>query len=186
MTKKRIVWSLGIGAALCVAGLGFFAGLGFNVAPAAARMAGYRLAADETPGDKSLIAPEGAQDESSGEPPRHEPPIRFTTVDYQDVGDAGGKVTLAGTAPAGTVLYIFFDDNPFAKLDVDDQGKWSVEKEVKLENGNHAIRADQYDETTRLLSGRAMVTIARVPPGEMPKDQGAGPAGAPMPQPSQP
>ena len=180
MTKKLIVWSLGIGAAL------FVAGLGFNVAPAAARMAGYRLAADETPGDKSLIAPEGAQDESSGEPPRHEPPIRFTTFDYQDAGDAGGKVTLAGTAPAGTVLYIFFDDNPFAKLDVDDQGKWSVEKEVKLENGNHAIRADQYNETTRMLSGRAMVTIARVPPGETPKDQGAGPAGAPMPQPSQP
>jgi hypothetical protein len=86
MTKKLIVWSLGIGTALCVAGLGF------NVAPAAARMAGYRLAADNTPGDK-----------------------------------------------------------------------------------NHAIRADQYNETTRMLSGRAMVTIARVPPGETPKDQGAGP-----------
>ena len=180
MTKKLIVWSLGIGAALCVAGLGF------NVAFAAARMAGYRLAADNTPGDKSLIAPEGAQDESSGQPPRHEPPIRFTTVDYQDAGDVGGKVTLAGTAPAGTMLYLFFDDNPFAKLDVDDQGKWSVEKEVKLENGNHAIRADQYNETTRMLSGRAMVTIARVPPGETPKDQGAGPVGAPIPQPSQP
>jgi len=95
-------------------------------------------------------------------------------------------VTLAGTAPAGTMLYLFFDDNPFAKLDVDDQGKWSVEKEVKLENGNHAIRADQYNETTRMLSGRAMVTIARVPPGETPKDQGAGPVGAPIPQPSQP
>ena len=180
MTKKLIVWSLGIGAALCVAGLGF------NVASAAARMAGYRLAADNTPGDKSLIAPEGAQDEPSGQPPRHEPPIRFTTVDYQDAGDVGGKVTLAGTAPAGTMLYLFFDDNPFAKLDVDDQGKWSVEKEVKLENGNHTIRADQYNETTLMLSGRAMVTIARVAPGETPKDQGAGPVGAPIPQPSQP
>ena len=180
MTKKLIVWSLGIGAALCVAGLGF------NVAPATARMAGYRLAADEIPGDKSLIAPEDAQDESSSEPPRHEPPIRFTTVDYQDAGDTGGKVTLAGTAPARTVLYLFFDDNPFAKLDVDDQGKWSVEKEVKLESGNHTIRADQYDETTRLLSGRAMVTIVRVPPGDTPTDQGAGPTGVPIPQPSQP
>ena len=60
------------------------------------------------------------------------------------------------------------------------------EKEVKLESGNHTIRADQYDETTRLLSGRAMVTIVRVPPGETPTDQGAGPTGVPIPQPSQP
>jgi hypothetical protein len=180
MTIKLTVWSLGIGVALCLGALNF------DIAPAAAQMAAYRPAADETPGDKSLIAPEGAEDQSSGEPPHHQPPIRFTTVDYQDAGDAGGKVKLAGTAPAGTVLYIFFDDNPFAELDVDDQGKWSVEKEVKLENGNHAIRADQYDETTRMLSGRAMVTIARVPPGETPKDQPAGPGGAPIPQPSQP
>jgi hypothetical protein len=136
MMKTFTVLGLGIGAALCVAALEL------DVAPAVAQMAGYRLAADEIPGDKSLIAPEGAQEESSGNPPHHEPPIRFVTVDYQDAGDAGGKVTLAGTAPAGTVLYIFFDDNPFAKLAVDDQGKWSVEKQVKLENGNHTIRAD--------------------------------------------
>jgi len=180
MMKTFAVLGLGIEAALCVAALEV------DVTPAAAQMAGYRLAADEIPGDKSLIAPEGAQEKSSGNPPHHEPPIRFVTVDYQDAGDAGGKVTLAGTAPAGTVLYIFFDDNPFAKLAVGDQGKWSVEKQVKLENGNHTIRADQYDETTRMLSGRAMVTIARVPPGAAPKDQAAGPGWAPAPQPPQP
>jgi hypothetical protein len=182
MNKKLAVLGLGIGAALSVAAFGI------DVAPAAAQsaMAAYRLTADDTPGDKSLIAPEGAPDESSGKPPHHEPPIRFTTVDYQDAGDAGGTVKLAGTAPAGTVLYIFFDENPFAKLAVDDQGKWSVERDVKLETGNHTIRADQYDETTRMLSGRAMVTMARVPPGEAPKDQAAGPGGAPAPQPSQP
>ena len=180
MMKAFTMLGLGIGAALCVVALKL------DVAPAAAKMAGYRLAADETLGDKSLIAPEGAQEESSDNPPHHEPPLRFVTVDYQDAKDTGGKVTLAGTAPAGTVLYIFFDDNPFAKLAVDDQGKWSVEKEVKLENGNHTIRADQYDETTRMLSGRAMVTVARVPPGEAPKDQAAGPGGSPAPQPPQP
>jgi hypothetical protein len=179
MMKKLTVLSLGIGTALCIASPTL------DIAPAAAQMAAYRLAADETPGDKSLIAPEGAQGESSNEPPHHAPPIRFTTVDYQDAGDAGGKVKLAGTAPPSTALYIFFDDNPFAKLDVDDQGKWSVEKVVKLENGNHTIRADEYDETTRMLAGRAMVTIARVPPGEAPKDQ-AGPGGAAVPQPAQP
>jgi hypothetical protein len=179
MTNKHSMWSLGIGAALFVAALA----LSIAAGGAQAGVAAYRLATDETTGDKSGGATEGAQDGSTGEAPRHEPPIRFTAVDYQDAGDAGGKVKLAGTAPAGTVLYIFFDDNPFAKLDVDDQGKWSVEKEVKLESGNHSIRADEYDETTRMLSGRAMVTIARVPPGETPKDQGTAPGGASTPRP---
>jgi hypothetical protein len=180
MIKTLTVCSLGIGAAL---GAG---ALQLHVAPATAQVAAYRLAADEIPGDKSLIAPEGAQDESSGEPPHHAPPIRFTTVDYQDAGDAAGKLKLAGTAPAGTVLYIFFDDNPFAKLAVDDQGKWSLEGDIKLETGNHTLRAEQYDETTRMLSGRAMVTITRVPPGEAPKDQATAPGGAVTPLPSAP
>lgn len=178
MTSKLSMWSPGIAAALFVAALT----LSIAAGGAQAGVAAYRLATDEAPGDKNAGATEGTQDEPTGEAPRQEPPIRFTTVDYQDGGDAGGKVKLAGTAPAGTVLYIFFDDNPFAKLDVDDQGKWSVEKEVKLEIGNHSIRADEYDEITRMLSGRAMVTIARVPPGETPKDQGTAPGGAPTPR----
>ena len=110
MIKKLAVLSLGIGSALCLAFLSL------HIPLAAAQIAAYRLTADETQGDKSLIAPEGAQGESSSEPPHHAPPIRFTTVDYQDAGDAGGKVKLAGTAPPSTALYIFFDDNPFAKL----------------------------------------------------------------------
>jgi hypothetical protein len=80
---------------------------------------------------------------------------------------------------------MFFDDNPLAKIAVDDQGKWSLEDEIKLETGNHTLRAEQYDETTRILSGRAMVTIARVSPGEAGKDQAAAPAGAP-PKPATP
>jgi hypothetical protein len=182
MIDKFTVWNLGLGAILCAGALQL------DLAPAAAQapMAAYRLAADEIPGDKSLIAPDGAQNQSSGEAPSHEPPIRFTTVDYQDAGEAAGKLKLAGTAPAGTALYIFFDDNPLAKIAVDDQGKWSLEGEIKLETGNHTLRAEQYDETTRMLSGRAMVTIARVPPGEAGKDQAAAPAGAPPPKPATP
>jgi hypothetical protein len=182
MISKLTVWNLGIGAILCAGAVHF------SLAPAAAAQApaaGYQVAED-VPGDKSLVAPEGAQGESSGEAPQHEPPIRFTTVDYQDAGEAAGKLTLAGTAPAETALYIFFDDNPLAKIAVDDQGKWSLEGEIKLETGNHTLRAEQYDGTTGMLSGRAMVTIARVPPGEAGKDQAAAPAGAPPQKPATP
>jgi hypothetical protein len=167
MIEKFAGWKLGIGAILCIGAIQL------ALAPS--------VRAEESAGDKSLVAPEGTQGEPSGEAPRHEPPIRFTTVDYQDAGDAAGKIKLAGTAGPGTALYIFFDDNPLAKIVVDDHGKWSLENELKLETGNHTFRAEQYDETTRMLSGRAMVTIARVPPGEAGKDQAAGPAGAPPP-----
>jgi hypothetical protein len=182
MISKLAVWNLGIGAVLCTGAVLF------NFAPAAAApapTAAYQVAED-VPGDKSLIAPEGAQNQPSGEAPQHEPPIRFTTVDYQDAGEAAGKLKLAGTAPAGTALYIFFDDNPLAKMAVDDQGKWSLEGEIKLETGNHTLRAEQYDGTTGMLSGRAMVTIARVPPGETVKDHAAAPAGAPPQKPATP
>ena len=165
MIEKLAGWKLGIGAILCIGAVQL------ALAPAAR--------AEDPAGDQSLVAPEAAPSEPSGEAPRHEPPIRFTTVDYQDAGEAAGKIKLAGTAGPGTALYIFFDDNPFAKIIVDDQGKWSLENELKLETGNHTFRAEQYDETTRMLSGRAMVTIARVAPGEAGKDQAAGPAGAP-------
>jgi hypothetical protein len=182
MIRKLAVGNLGIGAVLCAGAVLF------NFAPAAAAeapAAGYQVAED-VPGDKSLIAPEGAQTQPSGAALQHEPPIRFTTVDYQDAGEAAGKLKLAGTAPAGTALYIFFDDNPLTKIAVDDQGKWSLEGEIKLETGNHTLRAEQYDGTTGMLSGRAMVTIARVPPGEAGKDQAAAPAGAPPQKPATP
>jgi hypothetical protein len=60
MISKLTVWNLGIGAVLCAGAVLF------NFAPGAAAQApaaGYQVAED-VPGDKSLIAPEGAQSES--------------------------------------------------------------------------------------------------------------------------
>lgn len=89
-------------------------------------------------------------------------PIRIKTVDLQET-EGTGKLKLAGTAGPGTTLYIFLDDAPFVKVVADDKGDWSAEGDVQLEGERHMVRAEQYDPETRMLAGRAMVTIARKP-----------------------
>jgi hypothetical protein len=164
-------WIAGIAAIVAIVAMG-------AVTPSHAAAPGIQVAADDdVPGDKSLIQDEPAS--SSDEQPQtgsHAPkyPIRFKTVDYQDTGDTG-KLTLAGTAPPETDVYIYFDEQPLAKVPADKDGNWSTEKELKLDDARHMVRAEQYDMTTRMVSGRAMVTLARVPP-----DTGTPPATPPQ------
>ncbi len=161
MTVRRIVSGAAALAALACLGL---AGVAIGASLAKAGTAGITLAEDDVPGDKSLIQDQGSSDEqpqTGSHAPKY--PIRFKTVDYQDTGDTG-KLTLAGTAPPETPVYIYFDDQPFVKVMADKDGNWSTEKEVgKLDQERHMLRAEQYDMTTRMVSGRAMVTLARAP-----------------------
>ena len=174
MTIKT--WIAAIAAIAAVAAIG-------AVAPSRAAAPGIQIAADdEVPGDKSLIegqpaTPSDEQSQTGSHAPKY--PIKFKTVDYQDTGDTG-KLTLAGTAPPETDVYIYFDEQPLAKVPTDKDGNWSTEKELKLDDARHMVRAEQYDMTTRMVSGRAMVTLARAPsdaatpqsgPGESPGPQ---------------
>jgi hypothetical protein len=92
-------------------------------------------------------------------------PIRLSTVDYVDTDGGSGKLTIAGVALPGKELYLFLDDQPLAKAVPDDGGKWSIESAMKLDDGRHTIRADQYDAATDMLAARAMVSIERAKPG---------------------
>ena len=118
----------------------------------------------------ALPAPAFAGGAEGGEPgtgttslPRA--PLRLNTVNFQDTDAESGKLTLAGVALPGRELYLFLDDAPLATVMPDDAGKWNHESEMKLEDGRHTLRADQYDESTNMLAARAMVTIQRVKPG---------------------
>jgi hypothetical protein len=149
------------------------------VAPVHAATPGLRLAADDdVPGDKSLLqdepaSPSDEQPQTGSHAPKY--PIKFKTVDYQDSGDIG-KLTLAGTAPPETPVYIYFDDQPLVKAMADKDGNWSAEKDVeKLDENRHMLRAEQYDMTTRMVSGRAMVTLGRPPSDAGQSGQGEGP-----------
>jgi hypothetical protein len=104
-----------------------------------------------------------AAGESGSTVPRS--PIRLSTVDYVDTDGGSGKLTIAGVALPGKELYLFLDDQPLAKAVPDDGGKWSIESAMKLGDGRHTIRADQYDAATDMLAARAMVSIERAKPG---------------------
>ena len=94
---------------------------------------------------------------SDAHPPKS--PLRLSTIDYQDAGDKPGKLTVAGVALPGSELSLFLDDQPFTNTVPDDSGNWSVESEVKLGDGRHTLRADQYDKDTNMLAARAMITF---------------------------
>ena len=76
----------------------------------------------------------------------------------------------------GKQLSLFLDDQSFAQVLPDGSGNWNVESEVKLSDGRHSLRADQYDADTNMLAARAMVTFEQakqptqdVAPAEPPK-----------------
>ncbi len=177
MTVGRFVARFAALMALACIGL---AGAAIGASLAKAGMAGITLAEDDVPGDKSLIQDQGASDEqpqTGSHAPKY--PVRFKTVDYHDTGDTG-KLTLAGTAPPETPVYIYFDDQPLVKVTADKDGNWSAEKEVgKLDQDRHMLRAEQYDMTTRMVSGRAMVTLARAPADAAPPQAGQGESSGP-------
>lgn len=105
------------------------------------------------------------------EAPAPRSPLRVESFDYQDADIGAGKVTIAGIAVPNSELYLFFDDQPLAQVMPDGGGKWSVESDLKMGNGRHTLRAEQYDPVTRMLAARAMMTIQRreQPSGEAPK-----------------
>ena len=125
----------------------------------------YAQAAETIPGDQGVIEnqetpPDAAQgSETETHPPRS--PLRLSTVDFQDTAEGSGKLTLAGIALPGKELYLFLDDQPFAEVQPDDAGNWSLEKEMKLDDGRHTFRADQYDEDTQMAAARAIVSLQR-------------------------
>jgi hypothetical protein len=156
---------------LAVAAAGAYA-ISLGAPSASAATFGMQLAEDDVPGDKSLIEQSGQTEAAPNDDPTapaHAPkyPIRFKTIDYQDGGDTG-KLKLAGSAPPETPVYIYFDDSPFVKVLADKDGIWSTEQAVKLDDARHMLRAEQYDATTRMVSGRATVTLERDPTAKAP------------------
>ena len=144
--RKFIVWAAALAAILLGSGVGI------------GRALAAETAAEAKPAAESVEGSEQAA-------PRPKWPIKITTIDFQDGEGGKGKLKLAGTALPGTPLYLFFDDAPFAKVVADAEGKWGVEGDLELDDAPHTFRAEQYDEKTKLLAGRAMISIGRAPKG---------------------
>ncbi|MBM3543921.1 MAG: hypothetical protein FJX44_05385 [Alphaproteobacteria bacterium] len=118
--------------------------------------------AEDVPQPSTPQAAEPNASEAKPTAPRS--PIRIKDVDYQDTKEGvAGRIKLAGTAAPDSLVYIYVDENPYVKVLADAEGNWSAEGELQLDGERHMLRAEQYDQETRMLAGRAMVTITRNP-----------------------
>jgi hypothetical protein len=117
------------------------------------------------------VRAEDAAPADTEEAPAPRSPLRVESFDYQDAREGAGKVTIAGIALPNNELFLYFDDQPLARVVPDDGGKWRVESDLKMANGQHTLRAEQFDPVTQMLAARAMISIQRSeqPSGEAPK-----------------
>jgi hypothetical protein len=155
-SRKVVVWAAALAAILMGSGV----------------WAGQALAVEAA--TEAKPAPAESAEGSDQAAPKPKSPIRISTIDFQDGEGGKGKLKLAGTAIPGTPLYLFFDEQPFAKVVADGEGKWGVEGDLQLDDAPHTFRAEQYDEKTKLLAGRAMISIGRAPKGATPPAQSPG------------
>jgi hypothetical protein len=112
---------------------------------------------------------------------RGTPPVKINSVEYQDKGEDSGTISLSGIGQPHVQVYLFFDNKPLGELNVGEDGTWTFEAEKRLDNAEHTIRADTYDEKTRVVQGRASVRLGRVQQAPAPAmaEQKAAPEAAP-------
>lgn len=108
--------------------------------------------------------------------PSKKVPIRVKVVDYQKAEEGPGTLKLSGTAIAGSDVFVYVDEKPFAQVPAaEGDGKWEVEDKIPLEDRVHSVRVEQYDAATNTLSARAMFSMKLSPP--TPQELAAPPPG---------
>jgi nucleoid-associated protein YgaU len=70
---------------------------------------------------------------------------------------------MAGVGRPNEHVFFFFDDQPLGDVVIGEDGTWMFEVDKKLGEGEHAIRADTYDEKTGVVEGRASLRLGREP-----------------------
>lgn len=135
--------------------------------------------ASTDPAAQAPSAPLGGQTSpapASGTPAAGQAEIQVTAVEFE-----GDKVFVAGSAPAGSKIIAYVDDQEIGSTTTEASGHFVVEGKIDLAVGNHIIRADMIDATgkvavrvnvpfTRPNSDQAAVTIQQAPatPGTAP------------------
>lgn len=107
--------------------------------------------------------------------PSHKSPLHVKVVDYQKAEEGPGTFKMSGTGIAGKDVYIYVDGALFAQVPAGDDGAWSAEDKIELDDKVHGVRVEQLDETTNLMAARAQFNISLSPP--TPEDLAAPPPG---------
>jgi hypothetical protein len=105
--------------------------------------------------------------------PSRKSPINVKVVDYQRAEEGPGTLKMSGLAIGGQDIFISVDDKPFAQVTVADDGSWSVEDKIALDDTVHSVRMQQLDKTTQMPAATVMFSMKLSPP--TPEDLSAPP-----------
>ncbi len=101
----------------------------------------------------------------AGEAP---PQVAVGAVDYDDDGD----VALSGTAPPGSTVQVYVDNEPIGSAVANDQGRWVVIPDRAVDPGSYSLRVDQVEPDGKVVA-RAQIPFVRgepltdLPPGRV-------------------
>jgi hypothetical protein len=95
---------------------------------------------------------------------KHQAPVVFKSVDYEDTGADSGRVALSGTGEPGVRIFLYADQTPLGEVSVGDDGTWTFEGTRKLGTGEHKFRAEGVEPGTNIVVGSASIGIMRMEP----------------------
>lgn len=75
-------------------------------------------------------------------------PITIDTLDY----DTRGKVVIGGSAPAGSTVQVYLDNDLIGRVTAAEDGSWTVRPEAAIPPGQYRLRADRVDDGGKVLS----------------------------------
>lgn len=94
--------------------------------------------------------------------------VAVSAVDYDDAGD----VALSGTAPPGSTVQVYVDNDPIGRATADEQGRWTLTPDRKVDPGSYTLRVDQVSPEGKVVA-RAQIPFVRgepltdLPPGRV-------------------
>jgi nucleoid-associated protein YgaU len=94
--------------------------------------------------------------------------VAVAAVDYDDSGD----VALSGTAPPGSTVQVYVDNELIGRATADEQGQWTLTPDRKVDPGSYTLRVDQVSPDGKVVA-RAQIPFVRgepltdLPPGRV-------------------
>ncbi len=96
------------------------------------------------------------------------PEVAVAAVDYDDRGD----VALSGTAAPGSTVQVYVDNEPIGRATADDEGRWTLTPDRKVDPGSYELRVDQVGSDGKVVA-RSQIPFVRgepladLPPGRV-------------------
>ncbi len=96
------------------------------------------------------------------------PEVAVAAVDYDDAGE----VALSGTSPPSATVQVYVDNDPIGRATADEQGRWTLTPDHKVEPGSYTLRVDQVSSGGKVVA-RAEIPFVRgesltdLPPGRV-------------------